>query len=88
MLVERTEEPIKRGRTAAVQPCREQVRDALPEIMAIVGCLRSAEPIDAHGVVLLRALVSDGGGPCYANQHPAALTEALREVSTWLRAAD
>ena len=56
--------------------------------MAITGRLRSAEPVDARGVALLRALVTDGGGPCYARRHPAALTEALQEIERWLVAAD
>jgi hypothetical protein len=88
LLIEHTERPTKRGRSAAVALCREQVRDALPEIMAITSRLRSSEPIDARGVALLRALVTDGGGPCYLRSQPAALTEALREISPWLVAVD
>ncbi len=88
ILVERSKQPVKRGRSSAVEPCREQVRDALREIMAITSRLRSSEPIDARGVALLRALVTDGGGPCYARSRPAALTEALQEVSPWLVAVD
>lgn len=88
ILVERGEQPAKRGRSAAVEPCREQVRDALAKIMAVTSRLRSSEPIDARGVALLRALVTDGGSPCYARHHPAALTKALQEIERWLVAVD
>ena len=68
-------------------PCREQVRDALPEIMAISAWLRTAEPVDARGVAMLRAVLADGGGPCYVRSHPAALTVRLQELSRCLRVA-
>lgn len=82
LLAERAEQPAA-GRSTAIPPCREQVRDALSEIMAMSALLRSAEPIDARGVAKLRALLSDGGSPCYRPGHPDALTDALREVSRW-----
>jgi hypothetical protein len=86
LLVERAEQSELWGLSAAIPPCREQVRHALPEIMAISAFLRSAEPIDARGVAMLRALLGDGGGPCYVRSHAAALTKRLREVSRCLRA--
>jgi len=73
--------------SAAIRPGREQVRDALPEIRAISASLRTAEPIDTRGVAILRAVLSDGGGPCYVRSHPAALTVRLQEVSRCLRVA-
>ena len=76
---ERTATPF---RSAAIRPCREQVREALADIMAISALLRSAQPIDARGVAMLRAVLSDGGGPCYSR--PAVLAEALQEVSRCL----
>jgi hypothetical protein len=72
-------------RGAAIRPCRGQVLGALAEIMAISALLRSAQPVDARGVAMLRAILTDGGGPCYIRSHPAALSEELREVSRWLR---
>lgn len=84
---ERSEERPARGRSAAIPPCREQVREALPEIMAVTAQLRSTEPVAAHRVAMLRKLLSDGGGPCFIPTHPAALTEALQEVSRWLSVA-
>ena len=86
LLVERAEQAELRL-SAAIPPCREQVRNALPEIMAISALLRSAEPIDARGVAMLRALLGDGGGPCFVRSHPTALTKRLREVSRCLRVA-
>ena len=74
-------------RGAAIRPCRGQVLGALAEIMAISALLRSAQPVDARGVAMLRAVLSDGGGPCYVRSDPAALSEALQEVSRWLRVA-
>ena len=85
LLVERAEQRAPSGMSAAVAPCREQVRNALPEIRAISGRLRTAEPVDARGVAMLRAVLGDGGGPCYVRSHPASLTVRLREVSRWLR---
>jgi hypothetical protein len=86
LLAERAEQPAA-GRSTAIPPCHEQVREALPEITHVAACLRSAEPIDARGVAKLRALLSDGDGPCYRRSHPDALTDSLREVSRWLGVA-
>ena len=87
LLVERAEQRAPSCMSAAVAPCREQVRNALPEIRAISAWLRTAEPIDARGVAMLRAVLGDGGGPCYVRSHPAALTGRLQEVSRCLRVA-
>jgi hypothetical protein len=86
-LVERADQAAPSSMSAALRPCREQVRDALPEIKAISARLRTAEPVDARGVAILRAVLGDGGGPCYARSHPAALTVRLQEVSRCLRVA-
>jgi hypothetical protein len=84
---EHAERPTRPGRSAAIPVCREQVRDALPEIMAIAAWLRTAEPVDARGVAMLRAVLADGGGPCYVRSHPAALIVRLQELSRCLRVA-
>jgi hypothetical protein len=83
-LLEQCEARVPFGRSAAIPPCREQVRDALAEIMAITAYLRSGAPVDARGVAMLRELLGDGGGPCFRRSHKHALTEALQEVSRWL----
>jgi hypothetical protein len=36
---------------------------------------------------MLRAVLREGGGPCYARSHPAALTVRLQQVSRCLRLA-
>jgi len=87
-LAERAEQPPTPFRGAAIPPCREQVRAALPLILAISGRLRSAEPVDARGIARLRGLLCDGGGPCYARIHPEALTIALQDASQWLDVSD
>ncbi len=85
-LAERAEQPVPR-RSPAVPPRSDQVRDALPEIMAITARLRSGQPLGARGVAMLRALLADGGGPCYVRSRQSALTEELREASQWLSVA-
>jgi len=87
LLAERAEQAAPSCMSAAIAPCRAQVRDALPEIRAISACLRTAEPVDARGVAMLRALLVDGGGPCYVRSHAAALTVRLQEVLRCLRVA-
>ena len=87
LLVEHAEQPARLLRSAAIPVCREQVRDALAEIMASSALLRSGQPVDARGVAMLRAVLTDGGGPCYVRSHPAALSGALQQVSRCLRVA-
>jgi hypothetical protein len=84
LLADASERPPAPHLCAAIPTCRDQVRDALPLIMAVSARLRSAEPIDARGVARLRALLSDGGGPCYRVSRTDALTDALRAVSSCL----
>jgi hypothetical protein len=88
LLVERAEEPPRPFRGAASPPCREQVRNALPLILALASRLRDSAPVDAQGVALLGQLLSDGAGPCYTRIHPEALTVALEKVSHCLDVAD
>jgi hypothetical protein len=87
LLVERAEQRGPSWMSAAVAPCHEQVRNALPEIRAISGRLRTAEPVDARGVTMMRAILADGGGPCYVRSHSATLTVRLKAVSRCLRVA-
>ncbi len=83
-LVEHAEKPPARFLSAVVPPCREQVREAMPLILAISSRLRSGEPVDGRGVARLRALLSDGAGPCYTRSQPNALALALQTVSASL----
>lgn len=80
-LVEQAEDPTPRFMSAVIPPCRAQVREALPLILEVASRLRSGEPVDARGVAQLRALLADGGGPCYTASRPDALSIALRSVS-------
>jgi hypothetical protein len=83
-LIEQAHEPRALYRGAVVEPCREQVLDALPVMLGVSGRLRSADPIDARGIARLRILLSDGSGPCYVRIQRNALTDALQEISQWL----
>ena len=87
-LVEHADDPTIRFMSAVIPPCREQVREAMPLILPISARLRSAEPVDARGVARLRALLADGGGPCYMRSRPYALTIALQSVSDMLDIQD
>lgn len=83
-LVEHAERPGGQFRGSVVQPCREQVTEALPLMLTIAARLRSGAPVDARGIARLCALLSDGAGPCYARSDPGALSGALETVSEWL----
>ena len=65
----------------------EVTPSASPVTRAARGRLRTAEPVDARGVAMLRAILADGGGPCYVRSHSATLTVRLKEVSRCLRVA-
>jgi hypothetical protein len=69
---------------AVVPPCREQVWNAMPELLAIAARLRGPSPVAARGVALLLELLRDGAGPCYRSTHPRALTRALQPVARHL----
>ena len=86
-LVDRAHEPPKRV-SAAIPPCREQVRNAVPLILTLASRLRSNEPVDVRGITQLRELLSDGAGPCFMLLYPEALTVALQEASRWLDVED
>jgi hypothetical protein len=76
-LVEHAEQPASRFRhSGAVPPCREQVREALPVILAITSRLRDGAPLDARGVARLKDVITDGAGPCYKRSHRDALNDA------------
>ena len=83
-LVEQAQHPRSQYRGAVIYPCREQVLEALPELLTIASRLRSADPIDARGIARLNILLSDGSGPCYVRIRRNALNDALQEISQWL----
>ena len=83
-LIEQAHEPRGPYRGAAIEPCRDQVLEALPVMLGVAGRLRSADPVDARGIARLRILLSDGSGPCYVRIRGNDLTDALQEISQWL----
>jgi hypothetical protein len=88
-LVEHAERPAGHfRRSAVIAPCREQVREASPLIFAITARLRDGAPLDARGVARLRAVITDGAGPCYKRSHRDALNDALELASQWLDTPD
>lgn len=87
-LVERAEERPAPFRSASVPPCRAQVREARPLMLAIALRLRTVAPVDARGIARLMDLLSDGGGPCYVPTHPHALSSALLTVDESLDVPD
>jgi len=87
-LLERAEDPPALFKSAAIPPCRVQVREAMPVILELASRLRSGAPVDARGVAQLSELLSDGGGPFYRRIHPQALTRALERVSRALDVDD
>lgn len=79
-LIERAANPRPASLIAGVPPCREQVREATPLIVAIAARLRAGEPLDPRGVARLKTLLSDRRGPCYEPTGPDALAVALDRV--------
>jgi hypothetical protein len=82
-LIEDAERPRDRF-SAVVPPCREQVREAMPAMLALASRLRSSEPVDARGVAQLTSLLCDTAGPCYMRARPGALAVALEAIDRTL----
>jgi len=70
--------------TAIIQPCREQVWAATPQILALRARLRADAPVAPRGVAALLEILRDGAGPCYQPTHPRALCRALDRAASWL----
>jgi hypothetical protein len=86
--VEQAEEPPTLARSAVIEPCRPQVREARPIMLTMAFRLRSRSLVDARGMARLKLLLSDGAGPCYAPSRPDALLVELQSVSEWLDVRD
>ncbi len=63
--VEDVDRPLRRG-GAAVSIDRSAVAEAAPLLLQVAVRLRSAAPIPAEALGLVRSLLSDGAGPLYA----------------------
>jgi len=87
-LAEQADTPRPPFRTAVVQPCRPQVREARPQMLTIAQRLRSNAPVGVCGIARLRALLANGAGPCYAPSHADALNAELQEIADGLEAHD
>jgi len=83
-LVDRAENPRPVSLIRLVPPCREQVRGAMPLIVAVRSRLLSGEPLAAQGIARLKTVLSDRCGPCYVRSGPDALAVALQEISKLL----
>jgi hypothetical protein len=87
-LVARAQHQRPPSRMVPVSPCREQVCDAMPLILAIRSRLVSGEPLAAQGIARLKTLLSDRRGPCYVPSVPDSLTVALQEISELIQAQE
>ena len=70
--------------TAVTMPCREQVWEALPQILVLTARLRSGTPVGSRGVAGVLEILRDATGPCYHRTHRHALALALERASRWL----
>jgi hypothetical protein len=87
-LVARAQHQRPPSRITPVAPCREQVCDAMPLILAIRSRLVSGEPLAAQGIARLKTLLSDRRGPCYVSTGAHSLTVALQEIAELLHAEE
>jgi hypothetical protein len=83
-LVDRAQNPRPAALIPVLPPCREQVRAAMPLIVAVRSHLLSEEPVTARGIARLKILLSDPRGPCYVRSQHDALTVALQDISRLL----
>jgi hypothetical protein len=67
--------------TAAARPNLPDVVEARAVIAALDRRLRSAEPVSAQGVAMVRALLVDGNGLLYRPGEPGALGSRLRAAA-------
>jgi hypothetical protein len=59
---------------------RPQVRAAAFELAALADRVERGGPVSAYGVVQLRSLLANGGGPLYRSARPDELPNRLRGV--------
>jgi hypothetical protein len=76
--------PISPRLGAVVTPCRMEVHDALPQIVALMARLQDGEPVDPRGVAGLQLLITDGIGPFYVATDRHALADALAPICEWM----
>ena len=68
------------GRSAVVEPCRDELHSAGPCLTQVVELLRSTVPVYCQGMAMLEGLLRDGGSPLYAPAWRGALKYELELV--------
>jgi hypothetical protein len=76
------------GFTAAVRPYAPELIAADSALAALHCCLRSPAPVNAQGVAILRALLTDAASPLYQPSEPGALINRLRTAAATLGPSD
>lgn len=70
--------------TAAAPVAREDVCDERALMLEIARRLRSSDPVDPRGVLLVRRLLSDPASPLAPNAQGVSLQRALRDANAAL----
>ena len=70
--------------SSRIPPSRPEVPAARGDLQRIVSLLASETPVYAAGLARLELLLTDGGGPLYSPDYPAALSRELGEIMTGL----
>ncbi len=74
--------------SSRIPPSRPEVPAAQGELEAIATLLVSDSPVYAEGVARLELLLTDGGGPLYSPDYPAALSRELDLIKAALGARE
>jgi hypothetical protein len=74
--------------SSRIPPSRPEVPAARLELAAIESRLRSEASVDARGIARLELLLTDGGGPLYSPDYPAALSAELDRIMAALGARE
>jgi hypothetical protein len=70
--------------SSRIPPSRPEVPAARGELEAIASLLASDAPVYAEGVARVELLLTDGGGPLYSPDYPAALSRELDLINAAL----
>jgi len=64
--------------------CRDRIRDAEPQIEAMLAALSIPLPLPAQGVALASRLLTDGLGPLYSRESTVELRDAVIEATLYM----
>jgi hypothetical protein len=84
VLAEAEAPPAVPALTAAAPIARQDVRGASTLILGLARRLRSTEPVDPQGVLLVRKLLSDPASPLASHLDDVSLRRALRQANAAL----